>query len=142
VNRVPEILALGVLALSVAGTSHAEEVTPPLDSRLEISHFLERVSEPTLWNTCKDKTTTYRVTRITPDRSVETVRITRTGNTINIRTATSRLGEDLSVTDESVTWEDWVQLGGFAQMMSFSDLTSAWRTFRPDGTEIYIDVCR
>ena len=141
-SRVPEILALGALVV-VAGTSHAEEITPPLDSRLEISFFLERVSEPTLWDTCKGKTTTtYRASKITPDRSVETVRITRTGDTITIRAATSRLGEDLAVTDESVTWEDWVQLEGFAQTIGFWYLISEWRTFRPDGTVVYIEGCR
>ena len=142
VNRLPEILALGTLALFFAGTSHAEEITPPLDSRLEISYFLERVFEPTLWDACKDKITTYRATTITPDRSVEAVRITRAGDTITIRTATSRLGEDLFVNDHSVAWEDWVQLEGFAQTMSFWHLTSKWRTFRPDGTEVYIEGCR
>ena len=141
-SRVRKILALGSLVLFVAGTSQAEEVTPPLDFRLAFSYFLERVSEPTLWDTCKDKTTTYRVTKITPDRSVETVRITRTGDAITVITATSRLGDELSVTDESVTWDDWVQLEGFAQTMSFWHLTSEWSTFRPGGTVVYIEGCR
>jgi len=142
VNQIPDVLALGIIVAFIAGVSHAEESTPPQDSRLWVSYFFERVEEPTIWDSCDEDSTIYRATIITPDRRVETIRVTRMGEKIATRTATSSLDDGFSETNSSVSWEQWVELEGIVQTMGFWSMTSEWDVWQPDGTEVYIEGCK
>lgn len=108
-----------------------------------IQEYLDRLSEPTLWEDCGEEVTSYRLLKFDAGQYVASVRVHRKSRNGAYRTATSSSpGSTKSLDDGFLGERTWELIESRFEAAGFWSLRSEVGAGSPEGNRIYIEACK
>lgn len=110
--------------------------------RPSIQDYLDRLGEPTLWESCGKELASYRVLKFDAGQNVASVRISRESRHGEYKTATSSSPGHIKSLDGFVEEKTWDLIETRIDGARFWSLRSEPPTSSSDGDRIYIEGCK
>jgi hypothetical protein len=107
----------------------------------DIQSYLDRLAEPTLWESCGSDATSYRLLRFDEGQYVAAVRISHDSRAASHRTVSSSSRGTIGM-DGHVDNRMWARLEVRFDTADFWNLKSERHSSGPDGTRIYMEACK